>query len=164
MQIIKQCKYKWTSHTITMEINQQKWPFWVCCCRMWQVNADIHLPHTVACGCKCQWVTQHMQSADVYLTIRLNIWTHCWFRILWHDASLKVLEFFNTGSPGLVLLLLLFLKMTVGLHCPLSLFLHHSLSGHGGLACGGHGVAEERVEKQLLGFLLVDRSRGENIQ
>lgn len=60
---------------------------------------------------------------------------------------------------GLMLLLLLFLKAAVGLHCALPLLLHYPLSGHGGLVCGGYGVAEERVEEQLPGFRLEDRGR-----
>lgn len=76
--------------------------------------------------------------------------------------SWKVLEFFKISLhsiSGLVLLLLLFLKAAVGLHCTLPLLLHYPLSGHRGLVCGGHGVAKERVEEQFPGFLLEDRGR-----
>lgn len=77
------------------------------------------------------------------------------------EKSLKVLGFFQPGSPGLVLLLFLFLQMTVGLHCSLPLLLHDSLSGHGGLSCGTGSVAKQRVEKKLLWYFLDNGSREE---
>lgn len=55
-----------------------------------------------------------------------------------------------------MLLLPLFLQTAVGLHCSLPLLLHHSLSGHGRLVCGGHAVTQERVEEQRPRALLDD--------
>lgn len=61
---------------------------------------------------------------------------------------MKVHEFFDISRPGFVLFLPLLLQTAVGLHGPLPLLLHHPLSGHGRLVCGGHAVTQERVEEQ----------------
>lgn len=65
------------------------------------------------------------------------------------DSSL----FGLTEILGLVLLLLL-LQMTIGLHCSLTLLFHDSLSGHGGLGHGGRCVSKKRVEEQVFGRIL----------
>lgn len=69
-------------------------------------------------------------------------------------SSVKVHEFLDIRRPGFVLFLPLLLQTAVGLHGPLPLLRHHSLSGHGRLVCGGHAVTQERVEEQRPGILL----------
>lgn len=75
---------------------------------------------------------------------------------------MKLHEFLDVSGLGFMLLLPLFLQTAVGLHCSLPLLLHHSLSGHGRLVCGGHAVTQERVKEQRPRILLDDRQRSKD--
>lgn len=141
----------------TPDTDSSRWTMIITYLVLWPVDANVcFFPWQLATSTGVSVLELH--NTHSLLTYDHSFGLARWL-ILWHETSLKVFEFFHTSSPGFVLLLSLFLKKAVGLHCPVSLLLHDSLSGHRGLGCRGNSVAEERVEEQLLGSFLDDEDR-----